>query len=387
MKTKILKLSAIALASVTFSILSANAATTAPTCNNAVTSTCGLGILTNNDNTLSFVPPAAPSAPVVTTSKAKVVNINTDLVKTLNVGPNPYAGIWYNDASGSPIYVYNHAGTKIGIGGEFEAGIAQETGSRTQLTNEGTKFGIQASQLLNAKYGIHAIFDGSVHVGSDGDTNSWNGDLATDKLYAGFNGNDLGQLTFGSQDTIGDYTDLASFAENYSGISSMNAYSKDTVVYFSPSIDGFSFGANYTFGNQDYGTSTNQEGYGLLAQYNGKINKNTSFALQAAVGGIYNQSYSSASDAYNAYVNSDSETTSGHQISTVESATITYKDLTLGGAYSYIKASKDHVLNLEGDIDGYTLYQAASEGYYSDATKLNGYELGANYQYNKLGNS
>lgn len=137
--------------------------------------------------------------------------------------------------------VYNQDGTKVEVNGSVRLLLQKESGKRTDLKDKGSRVSFKASHELGG--GLSALAYTELRF-SDKEI----GDGVTLKrLYAGFDYEGAGTLTFGKQLTIGDDIGLSDYTYNLGGVNKLVS-SGDKVVHFkSANFNGFSFGGDYVF--------------------------------------------------------------------------------------------------------------------------------------------
>ncbi|MDG6881086.1 Outer membrane porin protein BP0840 precursor [Phocoenobacter uteri] len=155
--------------------------------------------------------------------------------------------------SASAVTVYNQDGMNVNVFGEIKYTLGQDkitvkedgvkqpesTESHTKLKNAGTKLGVHADYDLGN--GAYAFGEYKLQMKS--------GDAKLDKAFIGFGQKEVGQLSFGQQVTMADDIGEATFDNIYGvGVSVLPTGGDRTVAYRYKAVDGWTFGADYVFG-------------------------------------------------------------------------------------------------------------------------------------------
>lgn len=333
----------------------------------------------------------------VSGANAATSNSNTTPKNTSFFKLTPLSQYLFSDTpSEKNIYLYNTDNTQLSVGGEFDAQIAKAppssgTPQRTQLQNAGTDIEINAANLISKKYKLSVIAQAEIGFGNASGlpndvvrngSGGWN-NPSMGSLFGGFYTPTYGQLTFGSQDTTGDFVKISSFTESWTQIDPLNEFATQTLVYHSPTVNGFNMIANYTFGHSKVKNyvngklvSNNADGYGLGVFYNGNITKKVSYQFCLAYGELFNTALRAGQTA----VNTTTGTGYGTQYAGMGSATITFNKFTLGASYAVLRAQSGYVIN-----NGATA-AALGNGFINSLgfqNRFNAYQLGVQYQYGK----
>ena len=211
-------------------------------------------------------------------------------------------------STANAVEVYNQDGAKLEIGGSFRAYAGKTadattaTDKRSDLKNDGSRINIKASQDLgnglSAFVGYELRFSGSDNAEKKQVSASSNfGSPSTRQLFAGLKYADIGALSFGRQATNVDdilLTDADYYKSGNYG--PMTTRSDKSVKFRSAEWSGFSFGADYLFGNENKETAARnyKHGYGAALFYNTELPTATKLKLAAG----YNQ------DAYDGLTDS-----------------------------------------------------------------------------------
>lgn len=142
--------------------------------------------------------------------------------------------------------VYEKDGAKVEVGGAVRVLLSKEKDKRADLINDESRLEIKASQDLGN--GLGAL--GGLEVRFE-DTNSSNsfGSPTTHQLYAGFDYEGIGTLTFGKQTTNGDDIEINENTYTWGGNNNLTTDADKSIKFRSAEWSGFSFGLDYLFGN------------------------------------------------------------------------------------------------------------------------------------------
>ena len=207
--------------------------------------------------------------------------------------------------------VYNQDGTKVELGGSARIFLGKlGKDQRGDLVNDGSRIKINATHTLDnglsAFVGYETRFNGtqtsskgkSIQKQSGSDTSF--GGITTNKLFVGFGFENVGKLSFGRQATTAD--DVLGDGLYYrSGDNNILTTSADKSIKFrSADFEGFSFGADYLFGNADKDATVTKgkiykNGTGVAAFYNYDFEKNHN--IEFAAGYTFDQYLNSNSSA------------------------------------------------------------------------------------------
>ena len=183
--------------------------------------------------------------------------------------------------------VYNQDGTKVELGGSARIFLGKlGKDQRGDLVNDGSRIKINATHTLDnglsAFVGYETRFNGSQKEKQSGSDTSF-GNITTKKLFVGFGFENVGKLSFGRQATTAD--DVLGDGLYYrSGDNNILTTSADKSIKFrSADFEGFSFGADYLFGNPEKYTTNDsyKNGVGVTAFYNYDFEKNHNIEFAA----------------------------------------------------------------------------------------------------------
>ncbi len=191
--------------------------------------------------------------------------------------------------------VYNQDGTKVELGGSARIFLGKlGKDQRGDLVNDGSRIKINASHTLDnglsAFVGYETRFNGTQTNAKgksiqkqEGSATGFN-NITTNKLFVGFGFDGVGKLSFGRQATNAD--DVLGDSLYYrSGDNNILTTGADKSIKFrSADFEGFSFGADYLFGNPNKVTSATKSyknGAGVAAFYNYDFEKNHNIEFAA----------------------------------------------------------------------------------------------------------
>ena len=183
--------------------------------------------------------------------------------------------------------VYNQDGTKVELGGSAHIFLGKlGKDQRGDLVNDGSRIKINATHTLDnglsAFVGYETRFNGSQKEKQSG-SNTGFGNITTNKLFVGFGFENVGKLSFGRQATTAD--DVLGDGLYYrSGANNILTTGADKSIKFrSADFEGFSFGADYLFGNPNKVTAAKsyKNGAGVAAFYNYDFEKNHNIEFAA----------------------------------------------------------------------------------------------------------
>ena len=183
--------------------------------------------------------------------------------------------------------VYNQDGTKVELGGS--ARICKKDFGKSQrgdLKNDGSRIKVNASHTLDnglsAFVGYETRFKDKQSENQEGSKTTFE-NIVTNKLFVGFGFENVGKLSFGRQATTAD--DVLGDGLYYrSGTLNPLTTSADKSIKFrSADFEGFSFGADYLFGNPEKYTTNDsyKNGAGVTAFYNYDFEKNHNIEFAA----------------------------------------------------------------------------------------------------------
>lgn len=211
-------------------------------------------------------------------------------------------------STANAVEVYNQDGAKLEIGGSFRAYAGKTADAsttadkRSDLKNDGSRINIKASQDLGN--GLSAFAGYELRFGARTNTEGLENQRtsgsnfnnpSTRQLFAGLKYADIGALSFGRQNTNANDVLLTDGDYYKSGnYNPLTTRSDKSVKFRSTEWNGFSFGADYLFGNDTKGSNSYKHGYGAALFYNTELPTATKLQFAAA----YNQdAYDRAGDS------------------------------------------------------------------------------------------
>ena len=183
--------------------------------------------------------------------------------------------------------VYNQDGTKVELGGSARIFLGKlGKDQRGDLVNDGSRIKINATHTLDnglsAFVGYETRFKDKQKENQEGSGTTF-GNIVTNKLFVGFGFENVGKLSFGRQATTAD--DVLGDGLYYrSGANNILTTGADKSIKFrSADFEGFSFGADYLFGNPNKVTAAKsyKNGAGVAAFYNYDFEKNHNIEFAA----------------------------------------------------------------------------------------------------------
>ena len=192
--------------------------------------------------------------------------------------------------------VYNQDGTKVELGGSARIFLGKlGKDQRGDLVNDGSRIKINATHTLDnglsAFVGYETRFNGtqtnakgkSIQKQSGSDTSF--GGLTTNKLFVGFGFENVGKLSFGRQATTADDVLGDGLYYRSGKLNPLTTSADKSIKFRSADFEGFSFGADYLFGNADKAATATgkiyKNGTGVAAFYNYDFEKNHNIEFAA----------------------------------------------------------------------------------------------------------
>ena len=190
--------------------------------------------------------------------------------------------------------VYNQDGTKVELGGSARIFLGKlGKDQRGDLVNDGSRIKINATHTLDnglsAFVGYETRFNGtqtsskgkSIQKQSGSDTSF--GGITTNKLFVGFGFENVGKLSFGRQATTADDVLGDGLYYRSGKLNPLTTSADKSIKFRSADFEGFSFGADYLFGNPEKYTTNDsyKNGAGVAAFYNYDFEKNHNIEFAA----------------------------------------------------------------------------------------------------------
>ncbi|MCK3657864.1 hypothetical protein A4G18_03850 [Pasteurellaceae bacterium Pebbles2] len=167
-------------------------------------------------------------------------------------------------SSANATVIYEKEGTKIDLDGRAHFEIINQKGSRTDLTDAGSRVRVRAFQEIAE--GLQAYGGAEFRFSKD----SIGDNMRTHRLYGGFIHKDIGTLTLGRQLHLGDHIPKANYTYEWGGNSFFDSHNK-AVSFISAKFNGFRLGADYYFGDANKENIDDGQGYGVGLFYDGKL--------------------------------------------------------------------------------------------------------------------
>ncbi|GJH43568.1 porin [Pasteurella canis] len=184
-------------------------------------------------------------------------------------------------ASANAATVFNQDGTTVDVSGSVRLLLQKETDKRTDLKDTGSRLTFDARHNLTD--GLNTLAQAQLRFSDVGIGDQ----MKVARLFAGFDYEKVGTLTFGKQLTIGDDIGLSDYTYDLGGVNQLIT-SGDKVIHFkSADFNGFRFGADYIFDESPNKReitgekNINNYGYVFGALYNNTIGD---FGIGLAVG-------------------------------------------------------------------------------------------------------
>lgn len=308
--------------------------------------------------------------------------------------------------SANAAVVYNQDGTKVEVGGQFRVLLTKNSGERADLKNPGSRIDIKASQDLGNGFSALAATQLRFSSRTDGESNDDFNDIEAHDVYAGFAYDQVGTLTFGKQNTNQDDLGISDYTYDLGDVKMTHNHDDKAAKFRSVEWNGFSFGADYFFGNakKDSATEQNGKGWGAALFYTAEVANDTTLTVNGGYtkvknfdrtdptnNGDYNESAyvvgaELATGPFALAVDwSEEHTTNGTNkiekfgTDTVKINAHKVKALEVGAKYNYLENAKVY-----GE---YQYKKATTEGVVgaNDNTKvtMNGFILGTDYWFTK----
>ncbi|PJG82568.1 porin [Caviibacterium pharyngocola] len=185
--------------------------------------------------------------------------------------------------------IYNQDGTKLEVTGSVRLALGKfGNDQRGDLRNDGSRLWVKAQHDLQnglkALGGLELRFD----EGVDDKTKNSFGNPRARQLFAGFAHDDVGTVTFGRQETTLDTVQLSDFAYVWGGNNNLTDYANKSIKFKSAKWNGFSFGADYLFGDSNKNVDTKKGGekygYGASVFYSTDLAQDLALNLAAGYG-------------------------------------------------------------------------------------------------------
>ncbi|MEH8063311.1 porin [Gallibacterium anatis] len=184
--------------------------------------------------------------------------------------------------SANAAVVYNQDGTKVEVGGQFRVLLTKNSGERADLKNPGSRVEIKATQELGS--GFSALAATQLRFSARdaaGDEKQDFNDIEAYDVYAGFAYDQAGTLTFGKQASNQDDLGISDYTYDLGDVKMTHNHDKKAAKFRSVEWNGFSFGADYFFGDakKDSDTEQNGKGWGAALFYTAEIANDTTLTV------------------------------------------------------------------------------------------------------------
>lgn len=184
--------------------------------------------------------------------------------------------------SANAAVVYNQDGTKVEVGGQFRVLLTKNSGERADLKNPGSRVEIKATQELGN--GFSALAATQLRFSARdaaGDEKQDFNDIEAYDVYAGFAYDQAGTLTFGKQASNQDDLGISDYTYDLGDVKQTHNHDDKAAKFRSVEWNGFSFGADYFFGDakKDSDTEQNGKGWGAALFYTAEIANDTTLTV------------------------------------------------------------------------------------------------------------
>ena len=183
--------------------------------------------------------------------------------------------------------VYNQDGTKVELGGSARIFLGKlGKDQRGDLVNDGSRIKINATHTLDnglsAFVGYETRFKDKQKENQEGSGTTF-GNIVTNKLFVGFGFENVGKLSFGRQATTADDVLGDGLYYRSGKLNPLTTSADKSIKFRSADFEGFSFGADYLFGNPEKYTTNDsyKNGVGVTAFYNYDFEKNHNIEFAA----------------------------------------------------------------------------------------------------------
>ncbi|KGQ27957.1 membrane protein [Gallibacterium anatis CCM5995] len=302
--------------------------------------------------------------------------------------------------SANAAVVYNQDGTKVEVGGQFRVKLTKDSNERIDLKNPGSRIDIKASQDLGNGFSALAATQLRFSSRTDGESNDDFNDIEAHDVYAGFAYDQVGTLTFGKQNTNQDDLGISDYTYDLGDVKMTHNHDDKAAKFRSVEWNGFSFGADYFFGNakKDSATEQNGKGWGAALFYTAEVANDTTLTVNGGYTKVKNFDRTDLTNNgdYNesAYV-VGAELASGpfalavdwsEKVSTNDTNALDFgtdevgidahkiRALEVGAKYNYLENAK---------VYGEYQYWKATPNSGDDKVTMNGFILGTDYWFTK----
>ena len=306
--------------------------------------------------------------------------------------------------SANAAVVYNQDGTKVEVGGQFRVKLTKDSNERVDLKNPGSRIDIKASQDLGNGFSALAAtqlrFSSRDEVTKEAKEDF--NDIEAHDVHAGFAYDQVGTLTFGKQNTNQDDLGISDYTYDLGDVKMTHNHDDKAAKFRSVEWNGFSFGADYFFGDakKDSDTEQNGKGWGAALFYTAEVANDTTLTVNGGYTKVkkfardqqpvdnnhdYNESAyvvgaELASGPFALAVDwSEKHSTNNTDklkfgVGTLESNFHKVEALEVGAKYNYLENAK---------VYGEYQYQKATKNSGDDKVTMNGFILGTDYWFTK----
>ena len=302
--------------------------------------------------------------------------------------------------SANAAVVYNQDGTKVEVGGQFRVKLTKDSDERIDLKNPGSRIDIKASQDLGNGFSALAATQLRFSSRTDGESNDDFNDIEAHDVYAGFAYDQVGTLTFGKQNTNQDDLGISDYTYDLGDVKMTHNHDDKAAKFRSVEWNGFSFGADYFFGDakKDSATEQNGKGWGAALFYTAEVANDTTLTVNGGYTKVkkFDRADTTNSGDYNvsSYVVgaelasgpfalavdwSEKHSTNGTDaldfgVGDLEDSFHKIKALEVGAKYNYLENAK---------VYGEYQYWKATPNSGDDKVTMNGFILGTDYWFTK----
>lgn len=184
--------------------------------------------------------------------------------------------------SANAAVVYNQDGTKVEVGGQFRVLLTKNSGERADLKNPDSRVEIKATQELGSGFSALAATQLRFSARDEaGDEKQDFNDIEAYNVYAGFAQDQIGTLTFGKQNTNQDDLGISDYTYDLGDVKMTHNHDDKAAKFRSVEWNGFSFGADYFFGDakKDSDTEQNGKGWGAALFYTAEVANDTTLTV------------------------------------------------------------------------------------------------------------
>ena len=290
--------------------------------------------------------------------------------------------------SANAAVVYNQDGTKVEVGGQFRVLLTKNSGERADLKNPGSRVEIKATQELGSGFSALAATQLRFSARDEaGDEKQDFNDIEAYNVYAGFAQDQIGTLTFGKQNTNQDDLGISDYTYDLGDVKMTHNHDDKAAKFRSVEWNGFSFGADYFFGDAKKNTANEQngKGWGAALFYTAEVANDTTLTVNGGYSQVrVNSSTSVDVDTNVAPIGYTADGTAIYDAAAAtsstsneykESAYVVGAELATGPFALAVDWSEKHSTNGTNALD------FGTDEVSIDAHKIRALEVGAKYNY------